>query len=430
MVGSPTLSDHRALYVSVGTPSTERAESEHTRLLAALASTGVDVAGRVEIRCEDDVRLVVSKAAETNPDVLALIVLCGRTAPLQVAVVQSINGVPTVVWAVGKEYAFPSSALAVGALKEEGRRVTLLHGAADDADTMAGFLAAVRAGTAVTHLGRAKIGVIGGLFPNLVSCRYEPAFIRERLGAELLSVSYEHLRQEMHEAAGDRAALDCLLERCAKYDVRVPQEALLPGLSLHVALKSIAGELGLEAFAVECWSGLPEAVGLNPCLGFIEDSYVLACEGDVMLALLLLMVRHITGTSACAADVLYLDTDGVLTLCHCGGPCMAGSDVVLDFSAAAQAAGFTTVTCRPNLPPGPVTLVRFYGGRCDRMHVATGDLLGCDRSNDLTVEVRLHGGRSEFIDACLGNHYAIVPGDIREELAILCKWLEIAAVYT
>ena len=416
----------KVLCVSVGSSATEETESEHARLLAALASTGVDVVGGVKVRCEDDVRLVAAKAAETNPDVLALIVLCGKTAPLQMAVVQSVS-LPAVVWAVGREFAFPSGALAVGALKEEGRHAALFHGTADDADTMANFLAAIRAGAAITRLNRAKIGVIGGLFPNLVSCRYEPAIIKEKLGADLVSISYERLRQEMNETVADQAVLDHLHELCAE---RVPREALLPGLSLHTALKNIASELDLEAFACECWSGLPKEIGLNPCLGFIEDSYILACEGDVMLALLLLMAKYMTGISACAGDIRYLDMDNILALCHCGGPSMAGNDAVLDFSNAAQEAGFTTVACRPNIPPGPVTLVRFYGRQCDRMHAASGDLLSCDRSNDLTVSVKLHGERSDFINECFGNHYAIISGDIRKELAILGKWLNISIAFT
>ena len=416
----------KILCVSVGASPTADTESEHTRLLTALASTGVGVVGRVEVRCEDDVQLVAKKAAETNPDVLALIVLCGKTSLLQMSIVQSVS-LPTVVWAVGRDFAFPSSALAVGALKEEGRHIALFHSAADDADTMADFLAAVRAGAVITRLSRAKIGVIGGLFPNLVSCRYEPTIIKEKLGAELVSISYERLRQEMNETVADQAALDHLHKLCAE---RVPREALLPGLNLHIALKNISKELGLEAFACECWSGLPKEIGLNPCLGFIEDSYILACEGDVMLALLLLMAKYMTGTSACAADIRYLDMDNVLTLCHCGGTCAAGSDAVLDFSNAAQEAGFDTVTCRPNIPPGPVTLVRFYGEKCDHMHAASGDLLSCDRSNDLTVSVKLHGKRSDFINECFGNHYAIISGDIRKEIFTFCEWLKIAATYT
>ena len=423
--------DSKVLCVSIGDALTEETVAEHTRLLAELEAAGVDLVSGIAVRCEADIGSAVAKAAGTDPDVLALITLCGRSAPLQVAVVESVS-LPTAVWAVGREFAFPSSALAVGALRERGRRVALFHGAADDAETMTGFLAAVRAGAAVTRLGRARIGVIGGLFPNLVSCRCEPEVIKTRLGAELVSVSYERLQREMRRADDDREALARLRERCAAYDMRVPPEALEPGLSLHLALKRIAGELGLEAFAIECWSGLPEAMGLNPCLGLVEDAYVLACEGDVMLAVLLLMVGYMTGASACAADIRYIDKDGVLTLCHCGGPAAAaaGDDVILDISAAAQDAGCATVACRPSIPPGPVTLARFYGERCDHMHVATGDLLSCDRSRDLTVSVKLHGSRSVFIDECLGNHYAVVPGDIRQELAILGEWLKIDVVYT
>jgi hypothetical protein len=42
---------------------------------------------------------------------------------------------------------------------------------------------------------------------------------------------------------------------------------------------------------------------MNPCLGFIEDAYTLACEGDVMLCISLLMARYLTGASAYAGDL-------------------------------------------------------------------------------------------------------------------------------
>lgn len=419
----------RILCVSVGAASTEETRAEHARLLGALAGAECGTMSTVAVGCEADVEQAVAQAARTQADVLALVALCGRTAPLQVAVVQSV-ALPAAVWAVGRDYAFPSSALATGALRDEGRPVALFHAAVDDADTMAGFTAALRAGAAATRLRRARIGVIGGLFPNLVSCRYQPAVVTERLGAELVPIPYDRLRQEMQEAARQRAAVDRLLEHCGRYEVHVPPEALVPGLHLHLALKSLAAQLGLEAFAVECWSGLPGAVGLNPCLGFVEDAYTLACEGDVLLALLLLMVRYTTGVPAHAGDVRHLDGDGVLTMCHCSGPATAASHVILDLSAAAQAAGFRTVTCRPRVDPGPVTMARLYGDRCDRMHVACGDLLACDRSADLTLSVRLRGPRADFVRACLGNHYAVVPGDIRQELAFLGECLGITVACT
>ncbi len=53
---------------------------------------------------------------------------------------------------------------------------------------------------------------------------------------------------------------------------------------------------------------------MNPCLGFIEDEYTLACEGDVMLCISLLVVRYLTGASAFNGDLFDLDLDGMLTL--------------------------------------------------------------------------------------------------------------------
>jgi L-fucose isomerase-like protein len=77
-----------------------------------------------------------------------------------------------------------------------------------------------------------------------------------------------------------------------------------------------------------------------------------------------------------------------------------------------------------------VTLVRLYGDRCDQMHVACGDLLACDRTCDLNLSVRLRGPRDDFVGACLGNHYAVVPGDIRPELEFLGECLGATIVHT
>ena len=90
----------------------------------------------------------------------------------------------------------------------------------------------------------------------------------------------EQLRQEITASytinAGDLNALDA-------------------GIQLHLALKQVALEQKIDGFATECWSGFPRELGLNPCMGFIQDAYTLACEGDVMLCISLLLVRHLTG---------------------------------------------------------------------------------------------------------------------------------------
>ena len=69
-----------------------------------------------------------------------------------------------------------------------------------------------------------------------------------------------------------------------------------------------------------------EGAGLNPCMGFIEDAYTLACEGDVMLCISLLLVRYLAGTGAYVGDLYDLDLDGILTLIHCGAPASLASN--------------------------------------------------------------------------------------------------------
>jgi L-fucose isomerase-like protein len=198
-------------------------------------------------------------------------------------------------------------------------------------------------------------------------------------------------------------------------------------------LKRIAQEQRINGFATECWSAFPRELGLNPCLGFIEDAYTLACEGDVLLCITLLTVRYLTGSSAYVGDLYDLDMNGTLTLIHCGAPASLSRNkkvVVLGKSQLALERGFETLTCRPRLDQGPVTLLRFYGSGCDKLHLAAGELTGCEQSPNLTVRVRLEGNRWDFLEQCFGNHYVVAAGDIRNELRLLCKWLEITVFET
>jgi L-fucose isomerase-like protein len=172
---------------------------------------------------------------------------------------------------------------------------------------------------------------------------------------------------------------------------------------------------------------------LNPCLGFVEDAYPLACEGDAMLGVLLLIIRYLTGLNVFVGDLYDLDLEGILTLVHCGAPAglaKNSSEVILGKSELALERGFTTFTCRPRLETGMVTLLRFSGQNCDRMHLVTGELLDCEQSPTLKARIRISGDRWDFLKECSGNHYAVVPGDVSNEIKLLCEWLRITLSVT
>jgi L-fucose isomerase-like protein len=56
--------------------------------------------------------------------------------------------------------------------------------------------------------------------------------------------------------------------------------------------------------------------------------------------------------------------------------------------------------------------------------------MSCEQSPNLTVKVKVHGNRWDFLEKCFGNHYIVVAGDIRSELKLLGKWLGITIFET
>jgi L-fucose isomerase-like protein len=297
------------------------------------------------------------------------------------------------------------------------------------------LLPILRAAKAYSRLRKSRIGVIGSLFPNLVSCRYDAKTIAKNIGVQLQSISFEEIRrliQSIKDSSPELEQLRSEISNSFRVNALV-KKALDAGIKLHLVLKQIARDQDLAGFATECWSAFPRELGLNPCMGFIEDEYSLACEGDVMLCISLLIVRYLTGVYAYAGDLFDLDMDNILTLVHCGGPASLASEkgnVNFGKSQLASERGFETLTCRPKLDPGPVTVFRFYGQECNKLHLASGELVSCETSPNLTVKVKIAGNRLDFLDQCLGNHYLIVSGDIRSELKLLCKWFGITIFET
>jgi L-fucose isomerase-like protein len=224
----------------------------------------------------------------------------------------------------------------------------------------------VRAAKAYSQIRKCRIGVVGTLFPNLVSCRYDAHIVSSRLGVTLLPISFDAVRSSIQTISGNIQGLkESHKEIASTYKVAATDgNALDTGIKLHLALKQIAQDEKIDGFAAECWSGFPKELGLNPCLGFLEDAYTLACEGDVMLCISLLITRYLTSSSTFAGDLYDMDLDGNLTLTHCGAPASLASnksEVVLAKSQLALERGFDTLTCRPQLERGPVTVFRLYG---------------------------------------------------------------------
>ena len=403
-------------------------------IIEAFNQMGVEVVMTDPVSDKEGIQRFSQDISSRNFDLLLVITLRGASAQLIETVVRMSQS-PCLVWPVQGRYALPSSTLAVGALKDSGIPVELHYAPPGHPVSLEKIRCMTKAARAYSRIKRSRIGIIGDLFPNLVSCHYDSQTVRSKIGVALLPISFAEVREALKLLSKDIEAVEQLRDEIASsYSVDAPDiHTLDSGIKLHLALKRLALEHKVDGFAAECWTGFPQEIGVNPCLGFLEDTYTLACEGDVMLCISLLIVRYLTGIYAYVGDLFDLDLDGVLTLIHCGAPASLASnkkEVVLGKSQLALERGFNTITCRPRLSGGLVTLFRFYGPGCDKMHVATGELESSELSPSLTVNIRLNGNRWDFLDQCFGNHYVVVAGDIRGELKVLCGWLGITIFET
>ena len=418
----------------IGEFDTEFVKSGFNAILRAFNGLETDLIIADPVSDEQGARKSVEEFSKKNPDLLVIVPLRGLSAQvIESALLTSQT--PCLICPVQGRFALPSSALAIGALRESKIPVELLFAPPDHPEFSRRLGIITRAARAFSQIRRSRIGAIGELFPNLVSCRYDSKIIHSRLGTTIVPVSFEEIRKKLQAISQQVKDAEQLRKDIrASYTINPSDvKALDAGIQLHLALKQIAQEQTIGGFASECWSGFPKELGLNPCMGFIEDAYTLACEGDVMLCVSLLLVRYLTGSSAYAGDLFDLDMEGILTLIHCGAPASLAADkkeIILEKSQPAQDRGFETMTCRPRLEKGPVTIFRFFGMDCDKLHLAAGELLSSEQSPNLTVKLKLNGDRWDFLEHCFGNHYVVVAGDIRSELKLLGKWLNISIVET
>jgi len=418
----------------VGELDTDQVRSEFEAMLSAIRGLGGELNVAEPAVDEASAEQAARELSRKKPDLLAVLPQRGLSAQAIEAACLP-GGLPCVILPAQGRYALPSSALAVGALGQAGVPVELLYAPAGQPEFRARLGCILRSARAYTRIKRSRIGVIGGLFPNLVACQYDAVALTGKLGTALLPIPFQELRQAVQaiaqEAGGVGEARQVIL---SSYSVAESDRgALEAGAGLHVALKQIAREQTIDGFATECWSGFPREIGLNPCLGFIEDAYTLACEGDVLLCVSLLISRYLTGMPAYGGDLYDLNLDGLLTLIHCGGPASLATnknDVVLGRSRLAMERGFETLTCRPRLEKGPVTVFRLYGPGGDQLHLSSGELLGSEQSPNLAVKIKIAGDRWEFLEHCTGNHYVVADGDLRPELRLLSKWLGITLIET
>jgi len=362
-------------------------------------------------------------------DLLVVYVLNGMSSAQQ-TLAGARSSVPVILWALPTNYSFPSTANAVGVLRERGRRVRMVTGDGDPASVVPLLNMMARVAYTITRLQNSRIGTLGDIFPNLSASHYHPDVLMDRLGPQVIHITLAEFNTFLATVAeNDPVILDEIDRFRSRLDVRVDETMLRKALRFHHALESAVEKHRLTAAVLECHTELTPLYGINLCIGFADERcpYLIGCEGDVVMSAQMLMLRYLTGRDSCAGDIYSL-REGMLTLMHCGADCRMASDekAAIMEQNAPDTVGLTTkmAMCVPNLLPGDVTVTRLHGRSCDQLHVASGEVIECDTRERLVLHVRLNNPEG-FLEHVCGNHYVVTYGDVRPGLRLLADWLSL-----
>ncbi len=334
-----------------------------------------------------------------------LLILSGGTEGEALSCAAGARG-PIVVLSHPGHNSLPAALEVVARLRQDGRRVWLVHLGADD-----GVLPGLAQAIALARsLVGTRVGLVGDPSPWLVASSPPPPLFREKLGIEVIPIPLQSVIERLPEQGS--GGVDGV-------GVGIGDEERGMAGRVHRALERLVKDEGLDALTIACFGLLPHRMTACWALACLCDAGVPAgCEGDLPALLALMVAQEITGGPGFLANPADVDFKrDTVTLAHCTVPLRLTRSHRLrtHFESGLGLAVAGVVK------PGPYTLARFGGKRLDLGFFVEGTVLAEDvgREDLCRTQVRFkipRGALERLLADPLGNHHVLVPGQHRAVL--------------
>ncbi len=296
-----------------------------------------------------------------------------------------------------------------------------------------------RAEEARRLLAESTIGIIGDRPEGFEPCAYDAGELMAATGVAAVSVPLPRLFDRA--AAASSEAVDSVRGDLAPtlhgLD-DVDQESLDQSLRLHLGLRDLVEDEGLNAVATRCWPECFTEFGAAACTpqSMLSEAGVPACcEADAYGSVTALVLQWLTGSPAFIADLVEVDFgDDTGVFWHCGLAPISFADPEAVPTAALHSNRQKPLLNEFPLKPGRVTIARFSqsagikrlvigGGEMISAPLAFGGTAGVLRFDRPAVEVL-----STVMHEGLEHHFGLAYGDVRAELYALAETLDLGVV--
>ncbi len=196
----------------------------------------------------------------------------------------------------------------------------------EDGDLKGEFDGFTRVCLAIKKFKKARIGMIGLRPHDFEVCMINEGLLLERYLQKVIPFNLIDLKYELEKIQDTDERVRAVVNNIiSTFQAQCNKNDLLKIAKLEVLMLQYAREYRLDAFTIQCWTAIQDYIGLTPCLtnGRVTHlGFPVACEGDVLGALSMLLQRELTlekGTPW-IADVLMLhpQEENLFMAWHCG----------------------------------------------------------------------------------------------------------------
>ncbi len=398
-----------------------------------LNKLGETVAYENVVKTLDEGKRVVRKLLIEHPDIFAVFVTGGTERIVQFAF-RDLD-IPLILLACDRANSLPAALEMLPRLRGMGKDVKLIFVKEYDEDVfrvVENFLVTRKV---VRKLRETTLGVFGSPSPWLIGCTTDYRLLEDKFGLTIKRLDLLTLHKECQEVPHSEA------EDMAKRIVdsagglkEVSYETIVEATRMYLAAKKMVEKEELDALTIKCFELIP-VIKNTACLmvSKLNDEGVIAgCEGDLNATLSMLLLNYLTNQPVWLANPTSVDPkQNTLTLAHC----TVAMSLISDPKKIVLRSHFESgrgISIQAPLRKGKVTLIRLGGPGLDKMMILSGQIVDTDMNYNYMcrtqVEVKLDGSVIKFLDVSLGNHLAIVPGDVVDKLVEVCDLLQIKSV--
>ena len=324
---------------------------------------------------------------------------------------------PHILVATRANNSLPASLEICSFLKSVGRKFILLHGTPLEVVEMAKVerlkKEAYPVSKPVKALKGRRLGVVGKPSNWLISSITDYKELNDKLGVELVDISYDEFRDEIDHA---KEVVDPVVFK-QYLNEKVSIETLEGALKIYSALRSIIVKHHLNGVTVRCF----DLLGIyhnTSCLALAmlnKDGYTATCEGDVPAMITMELVRHVFHTSSFQVNPSYINVkERYAYFAHCTLPL----DMCLSYKFDTHFESGIGLGIAGRLNLGKVTLVK-VNKNFSKIQVFAGKITANIGRNDLCrtqVKVQFDEDISSLLADPLGNHIILFYGAHKKEI--------------